>query len=335
MGGKTGISWTDSTWNPLRGCTRVSDGCVNCYAEVVAHRFSGPLQPYEGLTDPKGRWNGTIKLVPEALSQPIRWKRDRLIFVNSMSDLFHVNVPFEYIATVFGVMASAPKHIFQVLTKRPERMLEFFDWVEDQNVDCSEYAKARGIPGVLPVTVWPLPNVWVGISAEDQETAESRIPLLIRTPAAVRWVSAEPLLGPLDVSKWLLHKWECPDCGDTHLSKDSSLIGPKIRYCGNCAGDSGKDIEIKRLGPALDWVVLGGESGSKARPFQLDWIDPLIKQCKEADVPLYIKQLGERPYASGFRVILGDKKGGNPEEWLPNWRVREWPGFKNPLPRAL
>ena len=129
--GQTSIAWTDETWNPLRGCSRISEGCRHCYAETMAARFSGPGQPYEG-TIRNGRWSGNVRIVPEKLGDPLRWTRPRMVFVNSMSDLFHDNVPNEFIAAVFGVIAAAPRHTFQVLTKRPARMLEWFEWQREQ-----------------------------------------------------------------------------------------------------------------------------------------------------------------------------------------------------------
>lgn len=183
---KGGIAWTEQTWNPIRGCSRVSEGCRHCYAETVAHRFSGPGQPYEGLTTPDGRWNGIIRPVPEHLKDPLHWKRPRMVFVNSMSDLFHENLPFSEIDKVFEVMARAREHTFQVLTKRVDRMKAYL------NASSTPHHQAYAIG------VWPLPNVWIGVSVEDQQTADERIPVLLQTQGAVRWVSYEPALGPVD-----------------------------------------------------------------------------------------------------------------------------------------
>lgn len=253
--GKNGISWTDETWNPIRGCSRVSEGCRNCYAERVAHRFSGEGQPYEGLTTSKGRWNGTIRWVDHKLDEPLRWQRPRMVFVNSMSDLFHPGVSFQQIATVFGIMAAAERHTFQVLTKRPERMVEFFEWLKPTSPDfwhehwtCFALAATElGSKRVEHRPVWPLPNVWLGVSVENQTAADTRIPLLLQAPAQVRWISAEPLLGPLDLS-------------------------------GHLGG--------------LDWVVVGGESGTGARPMHPDWARSIRNQCVEAGVAFHFKQWG-------------------------------------------
>ncbi|MBW4978299.1 phage Gp37/Gp68 family protein [Marinobacter adhaerens] len=239
MGQKTGIEWTESTWNPIRGCSRVSEGCRNCYAETVANRFKGPGEPYEGLIAKGGQWNGEVKLVEHKLDEPCRWSKPRMIFVNSMSDLFHENVDFETIHRVMLVMQKAQHHTFQVLTKRPERMLRFFKW---WGGECE-----RSFPEVMP-------NVWLGVSVEDQATADERIPLLLDTPAAVRWISAEPLLGPVDLSSL---PYPCKVKGNIH------------------------------------WVVVGGESGRNARPMHPDWARSIRDQCQTAGVPFLFKQWGE------------------------------------------
>ncbi len=318
-----GISWTDETWNPIRGCSRVSEGCRNCYAEKVAGRFSGPGLPYEGLVTigEKGpRWNGTVRLVPEHLGDPLRWKRPRRVFVNSMSDLFHESLPFETIAAVFGVMAAAPQHTFQVLTKRPRRALEFFAWAERENTGhvmanalCVQPAswpscvgeEGDGLIDHPGLNRWPLPNVWLGVSVEDQATANERIPLLLECPAAVRWVSAEPLLGPLDMSEASLSL-------GVGLTDGSRWTGTK---------------------PILDWIVVGGESGPGARPFDLAWARSVVAQCKTAGVPVFVKQLGATPVDSAcvdvvgrpVRIGLRDRKGADMSEWPEDLRVRQWP----------
>ena len=280
MGQKTGIEWTESTWNPIRGCSRVSKGCRNCYAETVANRFKGPGEPYEGLIAKGGQWNGEVKLIEHKLDEPCRWSKPRMIFVNSMSDLFHPAVPFETIAGIFGIMAAASWHTFQVLTKRPERMLEFFQWI-DQHPERKDFdnPQARSQLGedhwipfflaqkaseLLPnagagLTVdikgcWPLENLWLGVSVEDQATADARIPLLLDTPAAVRWISAEPLLGPVDLSS---------------LADPSKVKG------------------------TIHWVVVGGESGTYARPMHPNWPASLRDQCQSVGIPFLFKQWGE------------------------------------------
>lgn len=274
-----GIAWTDQTWNPIRGCSRVSAGCMNCYAESMAGRFSGVGQPYEGLTtkDSQGRakWNGKIKLVYEHLEDPLRWKRPRMIFVNSMSDLFHENVPDRFIDRVFAVMAQASQHTFQVLTKRPVRMLEYCERIAKLGIDdeqyCTIFDAANNVHGKgrEDVMRWPLSNVWLGTTVENQESADERIPLLLQTPAAVRWVSMEPLLGAVDLK---YGEWIPPQGG-----------GSKVNFP--------RPWEIPL--PSLGWVVVGGESGTHARPMHPDWVRSLRDQCAGAGVPFLFKQWGE------------------------------------------
>ena len=188
MSDKTKIEWTDATWNPVTGCTKVSEGCDHCYAETIAHRFAGTAAYPNGFD---------VTLRPERLDQPLRWQRPRRIFVNSMSDLFHKDVPDEYIARVFAVMALAPHHTFQVLTKRPGRMRSLL------NSQAFRQALDEELWGYgVAETAWPLPNVWLGTSVENQKWADVRIPQLLATPAAVRFLSCEPLLGPVDLFAW-------------------------------------------------------------------------------------------------------------------------------------
>ena len=255
MGDKTKIQWTDATWNPLRGCSRVSDGCRNCYAESVAHRFSGPGMPYEGLTrivNGRPTWTGEVRMIPELLDQPLRWRKPRRIFVNSMSDLFHENVPDEFIYRVLMTIAHADRHAFQILTKRPERMRKIMQ----------EWGNMIGEPPR---------NAWLGVSVENQAAADERIPLLLDTPAAVRWLSAEPLLEATDVSRWLRPR-QRPNADG---------------YGGDCSPGWTTDFTV------LDWIVAGGESGPHARPTHPEWMRSLRDQCKAAGVRFFFKQWGE------------------------------------------
>jgi len=353
---KTSIEWTDCTWNCVRGCARVSRGCERCYAEGVARRFSGPGQPYEGLVrlgkdgKPRAQWNGEVRFVAEKLAEPLSWRKPRRVFVNSMSDLFHEGLTNEQIAAVFGVMAASQRHTFQVLTKRPERAAAFFEWVaatarrapagldddpeaisarppegfHERWLACWHATKMAGpnrSPDVYVATSgpWPLPNVWLGVSVEDQRTADERIPMLLTLPAAVRWVSYEPALGPVDFAgeaggdDWL---------GDRH---------------DDAPGEAG-----------LDWIVVGGESGPGARPFDLAWARSTIAAGRAAGVPVFVKQLGacvvseervvddpEEQRALGLSsrwawgAGLRDPKGGDPSEWPEALRVREWPEVRH------
>jgi protein gp37 len=301
----TGIAWTDATWNPLRGCSRVSEGCRFCYAEGVAARFSGPGLPYEGLarSTPQGpRWTGKIRLVPEVLDQPLRWRRPRRIFVNSMSDLFHEDVPFAFIDRVFAVMALSYWHTFQVLTKRPARLREYLSHTHGPgNVlarvlhHAREIEKPRGY--VHPDSLgWPYRNVWLGVSVEDQRAADERIPELLATPAAVRFLSCEPLLGPVNPCA-------VPD-RKTRPAEFSTRYTP--------LGD-------------LDWVIVGGESGRGARRMEEAWARSLVEQYRVAGVPVFVKQLGSVWARESKHWPHGDSKGGDPEEWPEDLRVREMP----------
>jgi protein gp37 len=314
--GDTNIQWAEKVWNPLRGCSRKSPGCLNCYAEAVAHRFSQPGQPYEGLThivNGKPTWNGTIKFVEEHLMDPLRWRKPRRVFVNSMSDLFHENVSDEILDKIFAVMALAPIHKFIVLTKRAERMRAYLS-VDRRNAwalaadslamnDCIDRREV-----IEEYASWPLPNVWLGVSVEDQATAFARIPLLLQTPAAVRFISAEPLLGPIDLDRIEMH---CPPAriGGTYSSLQS---------------------EVNR--PLLDWVIVGGESGPSARPCYLEWIVSIVEQCKASGTKVFVKQMGgnipdgDQAYIQSVTgKSVTDRKGGDIEEFPPELRVREYP----------
>lgn len=261
MSAKSKIEWTDATWNPVIGCTKVSAGCKHCYAERQWPRLTKLVPEYSGrgFTD--------VSMILDRLDQPLHWKRPRLVFVNSMSDLFHEAVDQRFIADVFGIMAACPQHTFQILTKRPARALKLLGQgcmgsFQDDVEECMAlYTDAP--------LVWPLPNVWLGVSIEDQATAGERIPMLLDTPAAVRWISAEPLLGEVNIKPWLQQK----------------MFGPRAMN-GNAYINS---HETNRL----DWVVAGGESGPKARPMNPHWVRSLRDQCAAADVPFLFKQWGE------------------------------------------
>jgi protein gp37 len=264
----THISWSDATWNPVTGCTKVSAGCDHCYIDRTP-----PFRMQHRRFDKPGIGGTTgVLLHPERLAQPLRWQKPRRIFVNSLSDLFHDSVPDEYLVNVFAVMAATPQHTYQVLTKRPARMRSFLrdlcrcgvghppgvhlssnvSWAltaHNPEGVASQYPKAREAGQAAR---WPLPNVWLGVSTEDQKAGDLRIPILLETPAAVRWISAEPLLGPIDLV--------------THLANSSRA--------------------------SLDWVVTGGESGPGARPAHPDWFRTLRDQCGAAGVPFHFKQRG-------------------------------------------
>lgn len=290
--GKTLIQWTDTTWNPTTGCTRVSEGCRNCYIErTPAFRMHG-RKFVNGSTG--------VLLHPDRLKQPLHWRKPRRVFVNSLSDLFHEDVPESFLDRVFKVMVQAKAHSFQILTKRPQRMRDYLSRFkpDGEGYVTRDGKPAMGEPGIGPIFAdnrWPPPHIWLGVSVEDQATADERIPILLQTPAAVRWISAEPLLGPVDLSRWL----------------------PIRQVTANAL--------YERNGrPALiDWVVVGGESGPRARPCDLAWIRSIKDQCHIAGVSCFVKQLGANARTNGIagyddsmeRVVLKDKKGGLIDEW--------------------
>jgi protein gp37 len=331
MAANSNIEWTDASWNPVRGCKVVSPGCTNCYAMKQAHRFSGKGKAYEGLTKmSKGGpvWTGAARTVPELLDAPLHWKKPRRIFVNSMSDLFHEDVPFQFIADVFAVMACTTRHIYQVLTKRPQRVLEWFRWLElgtfkfPTQVDplkvWPQWTPARGGRGGYDNCgpAWPLENVWLGVSVEDQARADERIPLLLQTPAAVRWISAEPLLGPVDLRR-------IPFVDGDQRHKQDALTGEALMYGTGINGNPDIVVRTEPILKKLHWIVVGGESGPGARPCSLDWIRSLIEQCRTAGVPIFVKQLGA--HGTFAKRRLKNRKGGDPAEWPEDLRVREYP----------
>ena len=291
MADKSSIEWTDATWNPVTGCTWASPGCDNCYAARSAATRLKNHPSRQGLTGKLGRWNGQVRFNAEWLAQPLRWQRPRKIFVAAHGDLFHRSVPEQWIDQIFAVMALAPRHKFQILTKRPERMRAYlrddlaaprihgviYGWLlhgkpgpsgfrfsRRQRLDCALRADRWE-----RLFRWPLPNAWIGVSAEDQRTANLRVQLLAETPAAVRWLSAEPLLGP---------------------------------------------VEIDDLLSELDWVVAGGESGPGARPMDPAWARSLRNQCICAEVPFFFKQWGGITSKSGGCELDGRTWQQMPED---------------------
>lgn len=296
MGQNTNIEWTDATWNPVTGCSKVSPGCAHCYAERDFHR------PYP--------WRdfGDVRTHPERLDWPLRWRgskqakaegRPSKIFVNSMSDLFHDIIPVVFLDKCFAVMALASGHTFQVLTKRPERMKNYLDLscVTGLGLPVSMSASARIARCAQRIAVqrgektdgayWdlflepPYRNIWLGVSVENQKTADERIPLLLQTPAAVRFVSYEPALGP--VNFWPFFSWR-----------------------------KGEGEGARR---SLDWVIAGGESGPKARPSHPDWFRTVRDQCLDVGVPFFFKQWGKwtiasSPNTSRQLVSFGSPFGG-------------------------
>lgn len=296
MADNSKIEWTDATWNPITGCSVLSHGCAKCYAMKLAGTRLQHHPSRAGLTkDSKAGpvWTGEVRFNEQWLAQPLQWKRPRRIFVCAHGDLFHESVPDEWIDRVFAVMALAPQHTFQVLTKRAKRMRKFVSRVTGlaQAAQWGGTVIADEFPHVTTSiahpkgpTTWPLPNVWLGVSVEDQKRADERIPDLLATPAAVRFISAEPLLGPVDLEQaWHGENaldsecWgECAWCENGH---------PPMHNCQQGRGEWWKD----RSG--LDWVIVGGESGAGARPMHPDWARSLRDQCAAAGVPFFMKQM--------------------------------------------
>lgn len=340
MGTETGIEWTEATWNPIRGCSRVSEGCRNCYAERQAGRFAhGAYLDLVRLTDHGPRWTGDIHFAEEHLTDPLRWRKPRRIFVNSMSDLFHEKVKDKWIDRIFAVIYAAHWHQFQVLTKRPLRMRDYCASARIDSIAVEALAQYRrygrfakdesllSARDIAEDIQWPMPNVWMGTSVEDQATADERIPLLLQTPAAIRWVSYEPALELVNF----------------HFPNPYEVAGG---YRGS--------FPAKML--KVDWIVVGGESGPGARPFNIQWARDAIAQCKAAGVPVFCKQLGayvisrndtgfegDTPHSwpmdtnigesegyqgAPLRVYLKDRKGGDWDEWPEDLRVREYPAME-------
>lgn len=305
----TGIEWTGRTWNCVRGCSRISPGCKHCYAEVQAARIvrmgKGKPTPYDGLVKLVGgeaRWTGKVVLDPVKLAAPLSWRAPQTVFVNSMSDLFHEVLSNEQIAAVFGVMAATPQHTYQVLTKRAKRMRAWFAWLHDGHVPHpgkpynsgrhrrevilrAAMAEMESVIETFPNWTkdeWPLRNVHLGVSVENQAAADERIPELLATPAAVRLLSCEPLLESLDLTDCLGVWTHCPDCGR----------GVSIDEDGCCA-TCGRDAYHY----GVDWVIAGCESGAGARRCDVAWLRSLRDQCRAASVPYFLKQATAVPEA--------------------------------------
>lgn len=301
MADHTNIEWTEATWNPITGCSVKSPGCTNCYAMKLAGTRLQHHPSRVGLTvDSKAGsvWTGEVRFNEQWLDQPLRWKRPRMIFVCAHGDLFHESVPDKWIDRVFAVMALAPQHTFQVLTKRSDRMREYLTKHDTSTVGDSITNAAfwlnnrvRGYRGSGGSAVWPLPNVWLGVSVEDQARADERIPDLLATPAAVRWLSCEPLLGPVD----LQCAWHGENALDGECWGECNWCrrGPDFPPLHNCQAGLQSEAHWSKGRDGVDWIVAGGESGPGARPMHPDWARSLRDQCEEAGVPFFFKQWGE------------------------------------------
>jgi protein gp37 len=289
MGDKSAIEWCEATWNPTTGCDRISPGCDHCYALTLAARLKAMGQT-KYQTDGRPPTSGPgfgLAVHHDAVAEPLKWRTPRLVFVNSMSDLFHARVPVDFIAEVWAVMAATPQHTYQVLTKRPERYAK----VLNGPCGCSGghlpgihfRSRAQSITRLYGREVdlmqrWPLPNVWLGTSIESDEFTR-RADALRTAPASVRFLSLEPLLGPL----------------------------PSLDLTG------------------IDWAIVGGESGPGARPMDLAWARDLVQQCRAVGVAPFVKQLGAHPYSGGLPWLCRSAKGGDISEFPPDLQVRECP----------
>jgi protein gp37 len=320
----TKIQWTDQTWNPVTGCDRISPGCDRCYALTLAGRLKlMGSAAYQTDGDPRTSGPGfAVTLHPDRLDEPLRWRKPRRVFVNSMSDLFHQDVPDWFIFNAWKVMSEATDHTFQVLTKRPQRMAHWYQKLDDRGEGPptmlgtadernAVLASGRGSMHEQMVDSWGEPppgaarpfydwqggprwwptdpfNVWLGTSVESQRYADLRIPHLLATPAAVRFLSCEPLLDRVSLLPW---------------------IGfPRLR-------NDGSGWEHFTAPSPIDWVIIGGESGPGARPMDLDWTRHLIEQCHAVGVAVFVKQLGSAWGRTHHDI----------DTWPRHLRIREWP----------
>lgn len=332
MADNSKIEWTEATWNPITGCSVTSPGCKHCYAMRLAGGRMKNHPSRIGLTQPTDAgpvWTGEVRFNEQWLGDPLRWRRPRMIFVCAHSDLFHEDVPDEWIDRIFAVMAMCEDHTFQVLTKRPQRMREYvcdvmknqssFNRIADAAVRIAESPCASSL--VEERMADPLDNVWLGVSVEDQKRADERIAPLLNTPAAIRWISAEPLLGPIDFNA---------------LSDSCENLNALTGLRENPFGD----VVSRRFGTKLDWVVVGGESGPGARPMHPHWAENVIRDCTAADVPLHFKQWGawvpalqfppgidDDPEQSRFASVVWDGSGWDETNgaWddCEQWRIAE------------
>jgi len=271
----TKIPWTDESWNPVTGCTKVAEGCKNCYAESMAKRFWGKRK----FTD--------VKCHEDRLDIPFHWRKPRKVFVCSMGDLFHPKVPIGFQLGVYETITDdrCERHTFQILTKRPQRMLDFHQ----------------------AEVVGALPNLWLGTSISTQADADKNIPILMQIPAAVRFVSLEPMLEPIDLTRYIEEEeeWRCDGCGEFYSHFQDAT-------CNHC-GYAERHSEYRNQ---LDQVIIGCESGPKRRPCVNQWIWEVVQQCDEARVPPFVKQME-----------INSKVSHKPEEW-PEWaRRQEFPKY--------
>ena len=285
---QTKIEWTDRTWSPVTGCTKISDGCKNCYAERQATRLERMLLKYINGFD--------VTCHPETLNEPLKWRKPTTIFVCSMGDLFHKDVPFEFIDRVFAVMALSPQHTFQVLTKRPELMREYMNYDNGSGRWGYIEGRAKRIDreqrlNRIPPNVYlngPFPHVWLGVTAENQEQADKRIPILLQTPAAIRFVSIEPMLEEIDISHYLNGMPELQGGENQQITREMATDAGYPEMEGNTIEAEHSWIQTA---PPLDWVIVGEESGVGRRTVDADHIRKVVRDCTKAKVPVFLKQM--------------------------------------------
>ncbi len=338
------IEWTEKTWNPVIGCSKISPGCDNCYAERMAGRQAGmelarlkkntdgyeescgfDLEngKYINVVNKAGKWNGHIYSNENALEIPLKRKKPTMYFVVSMGDLFHESVPFDFIDKIFAVMALCPQHTFQILTKRPGRMAEYFRYIHKNFLDVS--LAASRLPRIFNDIDMicdaeydrlsngrVLPNVWLGVTAENREQADLRIPILLQIPAAVRFVSVEPMLGAVDLTSI---KWAKIDTSNWQLPP--GVPKPEECWSMNNVLEARPADELNPPKIGLDWVIVGGESGPGARPMHYEWPKAIRDQCVAAGVPFFFKQWGE--WGGVTRSVKDRRRHVND----PNWHL--WP----------
>lgn len=317
--GVTSIEWTDFSVNPIRArlgertghyCEKLSQGCKNCYSSRLQPRFGLPQ-----FSEQRGTPN--VFLDSKTLQQVLRRRKPTKFFWCDMTDMFGEWVSEEWIAACFATMAATPQHVHQVLTKRPERALQWFRWAGQNGEGCGLGGSRIGPIGYiddgsrkLTLEHWPLPNVWLGCSVENQTTAEERIPLLLECPAAVRFISAEPLLGPVDLTRLAVGHLPSDPPGPKYLRSVDALRGTVH----DVQPHSGRLVYDQAIG-RFSWVIVGSESGPGARPMDIKWAHSIVHQCVDAGVATFVKQIAN----------ANDRKGGNPEFWPSgNW-PREWP----------
>lgn len=329
MGEKTGITWTDSTLNPIIGCQRVSPGCELCYAEVQDGRKRWGGITHWGPTAPRHRTSRST------WNQALRWnkaaaqlKKRHFVFCASLSDVFEDHELWRDVRPeLFALIRSTPALTWLLLTKRPENIARLWPEVmPDRYRADGGHTNATGCP---PPSAFAWPNVWLGTTVEDMKRARPRLDALLSVEAALHWVSAEPLLENVveGLGPRIGDPFECPECGFDN-NEAGVGAGPGVRYCGMCAGDNGRDVSVRRGGPGVQWVIAGGESDlgatEEARPFDLQWARDLASKCSQAKVPFFMKQKGSTVLDRG-RPISCLGKGDEPVLWPAELQRQEFP----------